>query len=301
MAFKDRVMSDELKLLRSVNTRMKLPYPDRKNFEHLLKGFEGEIQFDALTEKLQSPLIILNDLFLEVNGSKFQLDSVLLSPNSVYPCEIKNFEGDYNYHTDRLYIKNGPEVKDPLQQVERSLTLLRILFQKYGFSFPIDPYLIYVNPEFTLYNAPLNDSIIFPTQLNRFMKKLNGLSGNLNGEHRKLCDLLVSLHMTESPYTRLPPYSFEQIKKGVTCGRCHSFLNNVVERKFVCGTCGVIEEMDSAVIRSVEELKLLFPDKPITTSIVFEWCKAVESPKTIRRILKQNYKEMGKYRHTYYE
>jgi hypothetical protein len=38
----------------------------------------------------------------------------------------------------------------------------------------------------------------------------------------------------------------------------------------------------------VEEIKLLFPEKKITTNNVYEWCKIVESKKTIRTILNEN-------------
>jgi hypothetical protein len=59
--------------------------------------------------------------------------------------------------------------------------------------------------------------------------------------------------------------------------------------------------MESAVLRSVRELKLLFEDKQLTTNIVHEWCHVVRSRKMIRRILKKNFKAIGRAKHCYYE
>ena len=31
------------------------------------------------------------------------------------------------------------------------------------------------------------------------------------------------MHQAESPYTRLPPYNYDQLQKGITCLTCRSF------------------------------------------------------------------------------
>ena len=209
-------------------------------------------------------------------------------------------EGDFYFQTERFYTKSGAEIKNPLLQLERSQSLLRELLQNLGFNLPIEGYVVFINPEFTLYQAPLNEPITFPSQLHRFMKKLDMRRSKLNARHRKLADQLVSLHLHESPYTRLPNYDYEQLKKGIVCGECNSFSISVREKKLMCDSCGCQEEVESAVIRSVAEIIILFPDKRITTNVVLEWCKVVESKKMIGRILKQNFRVMGKKKYSYY-
>ncbi|WP_312472380.1 hypothetical protein [Neobacillus sp.] len=54
MAYKPRKEREEITILRSLNTRMNLPEEDKWNYLNLKKGFEGEVMFDSLTEKLQS-------------------------------------------------------------------------------------------------------------------------------------------------------------------------------------------------------------------------------------------------------
>src|SRR4051812_24237020 len=102
MAYKNRFVSGELLFLRILNRRMALTVEEHQNYLNLEKGFKGETHFDELTERLQSPCIILNDLLLEVNGSKFQIDTTIILQGAIYPIEIKNYEGDFIYTPDRL-------------------------------------------------------------------------------------------------------------------------------------------------------------------------------------------------------
>ncbi|MGX6442505.1 nuclease-related domain-containing protein [Neobacillus sp. K501] len=301
MAFKNRTEPKKLKILRSLNTRKELNPEEKRYYLSQEKGYEGEVKFDLMTEKLESGLLILNDLLLSVNHTKFQIDSMIISPEKLYPCEVKNFEGDYEDKSGRLHIKNGPEIKDPLKQVERSESLLRQYLQKIGYSFPIEPYLVYVNPEFTLYQAPLNDTIIFPTQINRLMKKFNLLPGKVNERQRRLAQRFVADHIIESPYDQIQPYNYGELCNGMTCSKCHSFSVSYGGKYLVCSNCGCVEKIEDAVVRSVEELKLLFPDMRITTKLVYEWCKIFSSKRMISRILKLHYSAVGMKNHRYYE
>lgn len=301
MAFKNRTEPKKLKILRSLNTRKELDPEEKRYYLSQEKGYEGEIKFDLMTEKLESGLLILNDLLLSVNNTKFQIDSVILSPEKIYSCEVKNFEGDYEYKFGRLHIKNGLEIKDPLKQVERSESLLRQYLQKLGISIPIEPYLVYINPEFTLYQAPLNDTIIFPTQINRFMKKFNMLPGKINERHMKLAQRFAADHIIESPYDQIQPYNYNGLRKGLTCCLCHSFSITVGEKNMICNVCEYEEKIETAVIRHVEELKLLFPDLKITTRVVHDWCQVDICEKRIRRILISNYEAVGMKNYRFYQ
>jgi len=52
--------------------------------------------------------------------------------------------------------------------------------------------------------------------------------------------------------------------------------------------------------RNIEEFHLLFPEEPITTNKVYDWCNKEYSKKRIRRLLKKEYKPMGLKNGTYY-
>ncbi|WP_419956311.1 nuclease-related domain-containing protein [Neobacillus niacini] len=302
MAFKDRTESDELKNFRSLDNRMILPSKEKQIYSNLEKGYEGEVKFDQFTERLNpNKFLILNDLLLETNSTSFQIDSFIISQGTHFPCEVKNFEGDYYYKSDQFFAMNDTEIQNPLDQIKRSGTLMRQVLQKIKYSTSLKSNVFFVNPTFTLYQAPLEQPIIYPTQLTKFFEELNARTSTLSDDHYKLAEFLVKEHKTGSPYTRLPAYTYENLKKGLTCRSCCSFFVKAGETKIVCSVCGCIENIEDGILRSIRELKLLFPNIKITTNLVFEWCKVIESKKQIRRILKIHFNAYRRGKYTYYE
>jgi len=148
MSFKSRSEPVEVIILRLLNARMSLVEKDKQHFYNLVKGYEGEVMFDSLTEKLHCQSYILNDLLLESNGSKFQIDSIMLTQEPLYLFEVKNYEGDFYFENERFYTisKKEKEIKNPLQQLERSESLLRQLLQNLGYRIPIEAYVVFINP-----------------------------------------------------------------------------------------------------------------------------------------------------------
>ncbi|MGM0904790.1 MAG: nuclease-related domain-containing protein [Bacillota bacterium] len=244
--------------------------------------------------------MILNDLLLEKNTTKFQIDSFHIAEKTVFHFEVKYFEGDYYIENDRFFTYSGKEILNPLHQLRRSETLLRQLLQQFGYSIPLESYLVFVNPSFTLYQAPKDPSIIFPTQLERFLLKLNRVpSSNLTTRHSRLAEQLLGVHQIDDPYKRLPGYSFEGMRKGMCCANCGSFDLSVGKQIIVCKVCGKKEAVEQAVIRAILEYKLLFPNSKLTTIVVYNWCNII-SLKTIRRVLGNNFKQTGQNREVFY-
>lgn len=283
--------SEELKIMRSLNMRMVLHDEEIQYFFNLKKGYEGEQKLEKLLlENLSGDYLILNDLLLEENNTSFQIDSILISQQKIHLFEVKNYEGDFYIKKDIWYTASGKEIKNPLDQLKRSTSLLRQLLQELHMNFEVNGYLIFVNPEFTLYQTPLHLPIIFPSQLNRFLNKLNRLPSQLNGNHSKLAGQLLAAHLNHFSKIHLPDYNYEKLKKGIICRSCsNSFLVPFSQTKLLCSKCGCLENVESAVLRNVKELHLLFPERKITTTGILEWCQVFTSRKTIRRVLTKNF------------
>ncbi|MFP7299535.1 nuclease-related domain-containing protein [Neobacillus niacini] len=296
---KTRPIPLELVILRIMSDRKNLSDKEKLQLSNLEKGYEGEVMFDSLIQDLDT--LVINDLLLEMGDTLFQIDTLIIFNERVYLIDVKYYEGEYCYDAGIFKTITGIERKDPMLQLNRCHSSLRQLLQKYGFNYPIDAFLVFVNPDFTLFQPTQNPQIILPTQVNSFIKKLNKKVSKLNDKHEKLADLLVTLHKTENPYVRLPAYSYEMLQKGMKCGACRSFAVSVSRTIITCESCGCEERVEAAVLRSVEELGILFPGIRITTNLVHDWCKVIASTKTIRRILKKNFKAIGKTKESYYE
>jgi hypothetical protein len=297
MLFKKRSEPLELVLYRFLNARMDFSENDKKHFWTINKGYEGEVRSDIWLSGLTDEWLILNDLLLEYNGSTFQIDTLIIAYEKIYLLDVKNFEGDYVVKDDKWYNPAGVLQKNPLHQLERCETLLKKLLHELGYHYTIDSYLIFNNPEFHLYIPSNQPAIIFPTQLNRFLKKLNSGPVKLNKKYFQLAEQLEALHKIESPYPRLPPYNYEKLKKGMTCRDCRTFLT---DETLICKKCGYKEGAEATILRSVNEFSLLFPDKKITVDTIYDWCGNIKSKKTIRRILAKNLELIRHSRSSYY-
>jgi ribosomal protein S27AE len=301
MFLKLRYKSKELKILTALNSRGDLPEKDKKHYWSLLKGFEGELQFDHRIVSLETETIVLADLLLEVNGSLFQIDSLVIFQDTIYLFEVKNYEGDYYYDGEKLRTINGKEVNDPLLQLKRSESLLRQLLNTLGCNFTLKTSVIFIHPEFALFQAPKDEPIILPTQMNRFMKKLNNNNSKISVRNTKLAEKLMSLHLPKSPMERNYEYDYAMLRKGVFCAGCGGVLAAHQRAKLICPTCGKSELIETAILRNIEEFRLLFPTKKITTTTIHEWCGFVISQRIIRRILLKNLKSQSSKLWTYYE
>ncbi|MEH7345967.1 nuclease-related domain-containing protein [Bacillus sp. JJ1532] len=294
MFFKPRCEPEELRIMRHLHARMNLNEKEVNNFLTMEKGYDGEKKFDKLLEGISDDCIILNDLLLEQSNSIFQIDSLLIYDGTIHIINIKNYEGDYYIDSEKWFrVSNKKEISNPFFQLNRSESLMRRLLKDIGYNLQIKAYIIFINPDFVLYQAPLNLPIIFSSQLNRFLNQFKTRIAVQKEKYFVLAEKITSLHIKNSPYMNLPEYSYEQLIKGITCQTCYTFISEVSKDKIACNECGFQEDFQSAIIRSVEEYRLLFPLRKITTEDIWEWCKVIDSRKTIRRILKRNFNLIG--------
>lgn len=302
MIVKPRIKPVELQLRRALNGRMELSEKERNQYVNLEKGYIGELKFDEWLEKKQSTnWLILNDLLLEINHTVFQIDSLVITPEVTYLFEVKNYEGDFFIETDKWYKLPKREISNPLLQLERNESLFRRLLQEYGFNTRIEAYLVFVNSDFLLYQVPLNLPIIFPNQIDRFLNKINMNSSSLKNMHLQLADKLILIHQEDSPYKRIPDYKYEQLEKGIMCKYCSSIMSSIERSIIICSNCRNTENRNTAILRTVEEYFLLFPNRKVTTHEIYKWCKGVRSMSTLLRLLNDNYILRGNGKASYFE
>ncbi|WP_079507368.1 NERD domain-containing protein [Mesobacillus jeotgali] len=299
MIVKSRVESLELQILRMLNARMNLSPKEHSNYLYLEKGYEGEVIFDHWMEEVEKGFLVLNDLLLEHGNTKFQIDSLFLS-QIIHMFEVKNMEGDYYIEGDRWYTNTGAEIKNPLIQMERAESLLRRMVRELGYNINIESTLVFVNPNFYLYQAPRNLPIIFPNQIPRLLRNLQKQFAPIKNTHTNLAERLVSLHIHESPYNRLPEYSYDRLEKGITCSHCHTMNTTVTRKTLICNSCGRRENIHQAVLRSIRDLQLLFPEEELTVNKIQGWCNSIKTKKAMRNILSESFTLSGYGRSAHY-
>lgn len=119
---------------------------------------------------------------------------------------------------------NHKEISNPLNQIRRNETLFQQILQKHGLeNKTITSSVVFINPEFTLYQAPLTLPFIFPTQIQRSLKRINHHSSKANKFQKQLAGKLTSLHINKSPFQNYLHMNIKNYRK-VFSAKCATHL-----------------------------------------------------------------------------
>lgn len=296
--YKKRTKPYVLQVMTSLKYRSNLTNEDDYYYLNQVSGFGGERVFDELTEKLTGDCLILNDLLLKWGHTTFQIDALLIACDRINVYEIKNFSGEYLYKEELFQsIHSGDDFQSLIAQVNRGTILLKKLLRNLGCNLPVTSYVAFVNPEFVLYQAPLFETIILPNSLPRHFKKLDRKLDALNPQLYQLAQRLCELSTNEKPiHNNLPSYTYETLKKGLSCLHCGALIGSVPLRKKTChcSKCGNTESLNKIVLYTIREFRMLFPDFKGTTGDLYDWCDGDVSLYRIRMLLKNEVENNSK-------
>ncbi|MBU5316524.1 NERD domain-containing protein [Clostridium bornimense] len=211
---------EELKALeeKSSGKKKEKIQEDIKILSYGLKGEEA-ILFELKNSFM--PMIVLHDLFLEVDGLTAQIDYLIITKKLTIILECKNLIGNIEVNSNGEFIRtfniNGRYIKEgiysPITQNQRHMQVLKQLrlnsknniiskklFQK-QFDNNYKSVVVLANPK-TVTNMKyakkdIKEKIIRCDQVNDYIKKLNQLSPNPNmsdKEMRELAEFYLSHH-----------------------------------------------------------------------------------------------------------
>lgn len=301
MIIKTRQKPLVLKMWESLNYRIALSEMEQKEYAHQIKGFSGEQFFDSYLQDLSFESLVLNDLRLEHGGQMIQIDSLLLAGDRICLYEVKNYSGSYEYQNGLLQGRSDFIVTDPLTQVQRSLPVLHHLIRHLGYQVPIDPYVVFVNPEFYLYQLPRDKPFLFVHQLSQHFERLTKNARPLSPALSRLAGQLIELHNDCYRPPNLPHYDFSLLKKGVLCPQCFSFVHTSTRQNRICSGCNYKETASEAIKRSAEECQLIYPKSKITKDRVYQWCGEEYGKQRIQRVLAHYFPLHGHVKSSFYD
>ncbi|MDR0138702.1 hypothetical protein RFW18_13180 [Metabacillus idriensis] len=73
------------------------------------------------------------------------------------------------------------------------------------------------------------------------------------------------------------------------------------KNQLICLSCGQKERYKNSILRSVEEFRLLFPERKITSEQIHDWCGNIKNSRSIQKILKENFVKVGHAKGNHYE
>ncbi|EDL66330.1 hypothetical protein BSG1_03220 [Bacillus sp. SG-1] len=78
------------------------------------------------------------------------------------------------------------------------------------------------------------------------------------------------------------------------------FYQDFNRKILVCSHCGRKESCEKAVLRTIKEFRLLFPDLKVTNQLTYQICDSLLGKKRIYRALSTNFKKEGYGKHAVY-
>ncbi|MBM6615394.1 NERD domain-containing protein [Desemzia sp. RIT804] len=301
MAYKNREKPYTLIMLEALKKRMRLETKDRLNYLNAISGYEGEWQLDGRTERLKHCLV-LNDLFLKNNGVSFQIDALVVTRKKLLIYEVKNHEGEYIYKEEHLYkIKTDVNILNPMYRLMRTKLLFEQLLRRNGYAdFQVEAYLVFINPNFTLYECPMQPSILRASNLDRHFEQLAIGLEPLTQRHTLLSDRLCELIIPDEIDFDLPKYTYAKLKKDIFCLTCGAIVPSPLGKFTTCQHCLEVVPTTELICEHIRDYQYLFPNKAVTINAIYEWCGCKISKKRIRAVLKSHFESKGIGRGTHY-
>jgi len=186
----------------------------------------------------------------------------------------------------------GSSLENPAIQLRRTQARLQVLLTALKIQLPIEAYVVYINPEFTLLGAQENADYLLPSQLPDYFQSLQ-ISGKVGPEQQRLADTLIRMHNPRYFAEELPAIDYGKLRKDLFCLACGSAVRPDGIKSVYCPVCRKRERTTKMIAHSIEEFRLLFPDDKVTTPRMAEWC-GMDNKDRVYRVLRNNYQAVGK-------
>lgn len=301
MIIKERSKPYELLVLELLDNRMTLPYEWRKKLAKRRRGYKGELELDPHTVDLGESILVANDLRLPTidNSNHFQMDALLIAPDKLSIYEVKNHYGSYYVENGLFYTSSAYEVVDPSFQIGKAATLLRQHLYALGMHFKVETHLVFIDPTFMLHQAPRDFPFLLKGHLESHFQSIRQQQQPCRPEQNTLAKYVTEKHLFRVKNEDVPEFDYQDLRKGITCAACGSLHVKTQDYSCVCRSCGYREKTTLAIRRSIEEYRLLFPERKLTASEIQKWC-LLPSHRQVHRVLEKHYTLMGNTRGAYY-
>ncbi|MFD1363294.1 nuclease-related domain-containing protein [Lentibacillus salinarum] len=143
MRIKFRIIPLPLQKYDAVIPRMPPQFPKlpelKENAKKLSSGYSGELKVDYHLGMLVNSYTILDDVYLHIHGSNFQIDSLVVTNHAIFIVEAKNYKGTITFDTVlKQLIRSDGKIESgfeyPITQVENQTYHLRNWLQHHNLS-----------------------------------------------------------------------------------------------------------------------------------------------------------------------
>ncbi|WP_053360547.1 nuclease-related domain-containing protein [Bacillus sp. FJAT-27251] len=232
-------------------------------------GLRGEEEADYYLSLLpEKEFSIFQDVRLQHQGSKFQIDHILLSPHFVLPLSVKNYAGEVIFNPGfnqitRILNNQEEGFEDPIVQAKRHQYLLGRWMKEMRLPpIPID-FLVTFGKSTTILKNPAHsrevyDKVCLAGSLIFKINKVKNLYPKeiLNSkEVNKWTKAILKHHMPEAPSYTAYHIPHTDFIPGVQCPACQKYRMFRIRGCWKCPACGAVSK--DAHLQAIQDYFLL--------------------------------------------
>ena len=229
-------------------------------------------------------LYIYRDIYLQIENSVTQYDTLIISESGIVVNEIKNFTGNYRVE-DSTWTRSGSGLipDDAASQLRRAVGKLIRLRNAVRFNFDVSGKLIFPNESFRLFSEEERvwNQVVLRADLRRYFGSFNN---EYSGEYASKLAGIVERHIVPNPYLKLR-VEFESVRHGLYCGGCGSFKLEKQQFHLLCMTCGSRESNETHLVRAMSDFKYLFGPLEMTSRRMMEFTGGMVNIRTLQRVM----------------
>lgn len=284
MFVNDRKKSHELNFYEALSMRTELLEDEQVKFNAARRGYEGEVLYDLILDDVgHSKFYVYRDVYLKVENSITQYDSLIINDDGIIVNEIKNFKGQCRIENEQWHSGNFSIPDDPFSQLNRAVGKLKRVSNSSRGGFNVSGKLIFPNENFTL-NVDNQDAwrkIILRSGLRDYFRSFQ--NGRIGRRAEYIVKLIGNL-IVENPYFK-GGVDFTRLKLGLYCGQCAGFDFSKTRFHLTCNHCSSSESNESHLLRAVSDYKFLFYNQPMTRNSFLKFIDYRIHSKTVSRFL----------------
>ncbi|CAD2073534.1 hypothetical protein GCM10007275_03360 [Jeotgalicoccus coquinae] len=301
MFINERTKPHDLLYYEALAARTSLTKVESRKFSTYKNGFEGEQMYDQLFDSIgHDNILIYRDVFLSVDNSVTQYDSLIISDKGIISNEIKNFTGSCTVRNGNWFRGDYPIPNNAFSQLNRAVGKLMELRNTAKADFNVSGKLVFPNDTFIFHSDDQSnwDKMILRSGLRDYFQQFNQ-TGIKAGNKAQYISRLISEHIVENTYFN-PQIDKTRLKFGLYCGHCGSFNLNKTRFHLTCNKCGSVEYNETHLLRAMSDYKFLFYNQSMTRNDLLKFIDNDLHHKVISRALLKHCYINSKGRNTTY-
>lgn len=286
-----RKKAPELQYLETLKTRTKLSYQEQQQLEADQKGYRGELTIDRLTKEIivaQTPII--DDLNLQVDGQRVQLDKLVQIGNRLYLIDMKDYHGKYIFRKRTWYHNGKPLTHSIFSQIERAYDILARIFMEHNLTIEIVKVIVFTDPSAVIEIEDQSEIVVkYLWEYCEWLQKLSQSASKQGSGSLPWQQILQKYRV--APYRPETDLTLDsrQLWQGIRCPRCGNFWWIQKHYALQCKKCGYCEATETAYVRTICDYGTLYFRHNLQVGKLTEFLGKGYNKQYLRKILAKHF------------